>query len=81
MTSRPSHRDALAILDLVSRKWITTLLVPRGRGESAHIQAVYTRALELEGLLEDIEARMIAPNSDELLPVLLAVSDTTAARR
>jgi putative transposase len=68
-------RDALAILDLVSRKWITTLLVPRGRGESVHVQAIYTRALELEGLLEEIEARMIAPNSDELLPVLLAVSD------
>lgn len=68
-------RDALAILDLVSRKWITTLLVPRGRGESVHVQAIYTRALELEGLLEGIEARMVQPNADELLPVLLAVSD------
>ena len=68
-------RDALAVLDLVSRKWITTLLVPHGRGESVHVQAIYTRALELEGLLEEIEQRMIAPNSDELLPVLLAVSD------
>lgn len=68
-------RDALAILDLVSRKWITTLLVPRGRGESIHVQAIYTRALELEGLLDHIEARMIAPNADEQLPVLLAVSD------
>jgi putative transposase len=68
-------RDALAILDLVSRKWIAFLLVPRGRGESFHVQALYTRALELEGLLEGIEARMVAPNADELLPVLLAVSD------
>jgi putative transposase len=68
-------RDALAVLDLVSRKWITTLLVPRGRGESVHVQAIYTRALELEGLLEGVEARMVAPNADELLPVLLAVSD------
>ena len=68
-------RDALAILDLVSRKWIDTLLVPRGRGESIHVQAIYTRALEAEGLLDEIEQRMIAPNSDELLPVLLAVSD------
>ena len=68
-------RDALAILDLVSRKWITTLLVPRGRGESVHVQAIYTRALEAEGLLPEIEARMVAPNADELLPVLLAVSD------
>lgn len=68
-------RDALAILDLVSRKWITTLLVAHGRGESEHVQAIYTRALELEGLLDEVEARMIAPNADELLPVLLAVSD------
>ena len=68
-------RDALAILDLVSRKWIATLLVPHGRGESVHVQAIYTRALEAEGLLAEIEARMIAPNADELLPVLLAVSD------
>ena len=67
--------DALAILDLVSRKWIDTLLVPHQRGESHHVQVLYTRALEAEGLLETIEARMIEPNADELLPVLLAVSD------
>ena len=39
------------------------------------MQAIYTRALELEGLLDEVEARMVAPNADELLPVLLAVSD------
>lgn len=68
-------RDALAILDLVSRKWIDTLLVAHQRGESDHVQALYTRALEAEGLLETIEARMVEPNADEQLPVLLAVSD------
>lgn len=68
-------RDALAILDLVSRKWVDVLLVPHQRGESEHVQGLYTRALEAEGLLEGIEARMVAPNSDEALPVLLAVSD------
>ncbi len=68
-------RDALAVLDLVSRKWIATLLVVHQRGESEHVQAIYTLALEREGLLEAIEARMIAPNADEQLPVLLAVSD------
>lgn len=70
-----SGRDALAILDLVSRKWITTVVVIHGRGESEHVQAAYTRALEAEGLLETVEARMVAPNRDEALPVLLAVSD------
>ena len=68
-------RDALAILELVSRKLLDFLLVTRGRGESVHVQAIHTWALELEGLLEGIEARMVAPNADELLPVLLAVSD------
>lgn len=68
-------RDALAVLDLVSRKWIATLLVAHQRGTAEHVQAIYTLALEHEGLLEAIEARMLAPNADEALPVLLAVSD------
>jgi putative transposase len=68
-------RDALAILDLVSRKWIATMVVPHQRGESEHVHAIYTRALETEGLLAEVEARMVAPNRDEQLPVLLAVSD------
>lgn len=61
-------RDALAIMDLVSRKWITTLTVPHQRSESGHIQAIYVRALESEGLLSEIAARMVALNSDELIP-------------
>jgi transposase InsO family protein len=68
-------RDALAILDLVSRKWVTTMLVSHQRGESEHVQAVYIRALQAEGLLDEIEVRMVAPNTENLLPVLLAVSD------
>ena len=68
-------RDALAILDLISRKWITTLTVVHQRGESEHVQAVYIRALETEGLLPEVEARMVVPNSSEQLPVLLTVSD------
>jgi len=72
---RRAGRDALAILDLVSRKWVTPLTVVHQRGESEHVQAAYVRALQAEGLLEGIEARMVAPNSSEQLPVLLAVSD------
>ncbi len=70
-----ASRDALAILDLVSRKWITTMVVPRGRGESVHVQAAYTRALEGEGLLAEAERRQVAPNVDDEMPILLAVSD------
>lgn len=68
-------RDALVILDLVSRTWMTTLLVPRGRGESVRASVVSTRALELEGLLVCIQQRMVEPDADELLPVLLTESD------
>lgn len=79
-------RDALVILDLVSRTWMTTLLVPRGRGESVRASVVSTRALELEGLLVCIQQRMVEPDADELLPVLLTESDngpqmTSGARR
>ena len=62
-------------MDLVSRKWIDTLVVEHARGESEHVTALYTRVLEAEGLLDVIEKRMIAPNTDGQLPVLLAVSD------
>jgi putative transposase len=68
-------RDALAIMDLVSRKWITTMTMVHQRGESEHVQALYVRALEAEGLLTEIEARMVAPNTHDQMPVLLAVSD------
>ncbi len=70
-----SGRDALAVMDLVSRKWLRTLVVPTGHGLSEHIAAIYTLALEDEGLLAEAERRLIAPNSDEQLPILLAVSD------
>lgn len=70
-----ADRDVLAILDLVSRRWIDSLLVAHGRGVSQDLVALYTRALDREGLMPQIEARMIAPNSDDEMPVLLAVSD------
>lgn len=50
--------------------------MPAGRGVSEHIAAVYTHALDDEGLLAHAEARMIAPNDDDdAMPILLAVSD------
>jgi putative transposase len=70
----PADTDALAILDLVSRKWITTLLTGHGHGTAETITAAYTAGLTAEGLMPVIEQRMIQPNSDEELPVLLAVS-------
>jgi putative transposase len=72
--------SALAILDLVSRKWIDTLLCP----EATHVQvqALFTRALEREGLLEQILSLIdeLTPGADasELQPILLSVSDNGA---
>jgi putative transposase len=72
--------SALAILDLVSRKWIDTLLCP----EATHVQvqALFTRALEREGLLDPILSLIdeLPPGADasELQPVLLSVSDNGA---
>lgn len=75
-TSFPrAGRDALAVMDLVSRKWLRTLLVPHQRGEAEHVTAIYTGALDDEGLLAEAERRQVAPNAEELLPILLAVSD------
>ena len=68
-----ARRVAIAVLDLVSRKWIATIVSPEET--SQQVIAVYTLALEREGLLAEAEARMIAPNADEQLPILLAVSD------
>jgi putative transposase len=69
--------SALAILDLVSRKWIDTMLCP----EATHVQvqALFTRALEREGLLDEILALAEDPDdASERRPVLLAVSDNGA---
>ena len=67
--------SALAILDLVSRKWIDTMLCP----EATHVQvqAIFTRALEREGLLDRILSLIdeLAGDADpgDLQPVLLSV--------
>jgi putative transposase len=72
--------SALAILDLVSRKWIDTMLCP----EATHVQvqALFTRALEREGLLDRILMLLDELGADadpgDLQPVLLSVSDNGA---
>jgi putative transposase len=67
--------NCFAIIDLVSRKWIDTLL----SAEETAIQTrnVFVRALELEGLIDLVEDRLDTgelPDPDEI-PILLAVSD------
>ncbi len=65
------------IVDIVSKKWITTLLCPEAT--SVQVKVVFLNALETEGLLEDLEWRLDRPDDVDLTepaaPILLAVSD------
>ncbi len=65
------------IVDIVSKKWITTLLC--AEATSVQVKVVFLNALEAEGLLDDLDWRLDQPTdvdlTDETAPVLLAVSD------
>jgi transposase InsO family protein len=74
--------NCFAIIDLVSRKWIDTLL--SAEETSVQVEVVFTAALEAEGLMAEVEARLEATTNtplaridadDEARPILLAVSD------
>ena len=65
--------QALAIVDLVSRRWIDTLLCPEAT--STQIQALFTRAMEREGLLQQVLERADTGALSAEPPILLAVSD------
>ncbi len=70
--------NCFAIVDLVSRRWISTLLSPEETATQA--QVVFLAALEAEGLIDSVEDRLDTgelPDVDEL-PILLAVSDNGA---
>jgi putative transposase len=72
--------EVTAILDLVSRKWIDTMLCAEATG--LQVQVLFTRALQAEGLLDEIIARgdeLADPATvSERQPILLAVSDNGA---
>ena len=65
------------IVDVVSKKWIATLLCPEAT--SVQVKVVFLNALESEGLLDDLEWRLDRPDdvdlADTAAPILLAVSD------
>jgi putative transposase len=69
--------NAFAIIDLVSRKWLATLL--SAEETSTQVQVVFTDALEREGLAELVAARQDGrvdlARDDPGRPLLLAVSD------
>jgi putative transposase len=80
---RPKHA-VFAVMDLVTRKWITELVSIEET--STQVRVVFMDALEVEGLLALVEARQDIVPADpfsfgavvqepELAPILLAVSD------
>ena len=79
---RCKDTPALAIMDLVTRKWICEIV--SAEQTTTQVQVAFTDALEMEGLLELVEARQDAPAPASLFPlgdavqsppILLAVSD------
>jgi len=69
---------ALIIEDLVSRKWITEVV--SAEETSTQVEIAFTDALEIEGLLDAVHARLDNGRADpytddEHRPILLAVSD------
>jgi transposase InsO family protein len=69
--------SAVAVMDLVTRKWLTTVV--SAEQTSTQIQVAFTEALEAEGLLDLVLARAdgtVDMNRDDpTRPILLAVSD------
>jgi transposase InsO family protein len=77
---RASRRCAVAVLDVVSRLWLSTVV--SAEESSTQVQVAFTDALIVDGkahlldqqLLEELHAGVV-PDNDERLPVLLAISD------
>ena len=70
----------VTVMDLVTRKWICEVV--SGEQTSTQVEVAFCDALELEGLLELVEARQdrvagpaAVPLDAPLAPILLAVSD------
>ena len=64
--------------DLVSRKWLATVV--SAEETSTQVEVGFTRALDAEGLLELVDARhgdgrVDVSVDDEQWPILLAISD------
>jgi putative transposase len=69
-----ARRVCFAIVDLVSRKWIDTLVSVEET--ATQVTVLFERALELEGLLELLtDERLELDPDDPRRPILLAVSD------
>lgn len=74
-----ASRYAYGIIDLVSRKWITTILTPEATG--TQVRLLFTKALAAEAMLTGDLAERLADLDDQAVdgqpdvPLLLAISD------
>jgi putative transposase len=69
-----ARRCAFAIIDMVSRKWIDTLVSVEET--STQVKVIFEQALSAEGLVDLITPeRLELPADDPRRPILLAVSD------
>ena len=73
----PSSPVLYGIIDVVSPKWIATLLTPEAT--STQVKVLFLNALDAEGLLEGLQWRLDQPQDVDLgeqqAPIPLAVSD------
>lgn len=80
-----ASKYAYGIIDLVSRKWIATILTPEPTGTS--VRVLFGKALDGEGLLDDDLAARLSDldDHDEIdqpeVPLLLAISDNGTEMR
>jgi transposase InsO family protein len=78
---RARRRCAVAVLDVVSRYWLSTVV--SAEESSTQVEVAFTQALVADGkgyLFEDEQSlgelhAGVVPDNDERLPVLLAISD------
>lgn len=81
-----ASKYAYAIVDIVSRKWIATVLAPEPTG--TQVRVLFLKALDAEGLLTDELRGRLADLDDTVpaddlpeVPLLLAVSDNGTEMR
>lgn len=72
-----ARRVCFAIVDVVSRYWISFLLCSKQAADATQIRTLFLNALEDQGLDIEVAARLDAPGdgSDDQVPLLLACSD------
>lgn len=77
---RASRRCAVAVLDVVSRLWLSTVV--SAEESSTQVEVAFTDALITDGKAHLLDAQLLdelhtgaVPDNDERLPVLLAISD------